>query len=97
VNGGMSAIGTKRTSDSALHMSAFEGKADRPIALHMSANDPKREQLRLLRNRRSVVCHFLLAARSQSARLFSRGLPSTRFAQLNGAVIPTDGGLFGEG
>ena len=35
--------------------------------------------------------------RSQSARLFSRGLPSTRFAQLDGAVFPTDGGLFGEG
>jgi hypothetical protein len=46
---------------------------------------------------RPVLCHFLLATRSQSARLFSRGLPSTRFAQLNGAVFPTDGGLFGEG
>ena len=28
MNGGMSAIGTKRTSPSALHMSAFGGKAD---------------------------------------------------------------------
>ena len=46
---------------------------------------------------RPVLCHFLLATRSQNARLFSRGLPSTRFAQLDGAVFPTDGGLFGEG
>src|SRR5450759_3829796 len=46
---------------------------------------------------RPVLCHFLLATRSQSARLFSRGLPSARFAQLGGAVFPTDGGLFGEG
>ena len=28
MNGGMSAIGTKRTCLAALHMSAFEGKAD---------------------------------------------------------------------
>ena len=38
----MSAIGTKRTSLVALHMSAFGGKADMPFALQMSANDPKR-------------------------------------------------------
>ena len=42
MNGGMSAIGTKRTSLVALHMSAFGGKADMALALHMSAFDPKR-------------------------------------------------------
>ena len=31
MNGGMSAIGTKRTSLVALHMSAFGGKADMPF------------------------------------------------------------------
>ena len=31
MNGGMSAIGTKRTSLVALHMSAFGGKADMTI------------------------------------------------------------------
>ena len=40
----------------------------------MSANDPKRTSL-LLKNRRSVVCHFSLAAWSQSARLsFAQGV-----------------------
>jgi hypothetical protein len=38
------------------------------FALHMSAIDPKRTSL-LLKNRRSVVCHFSLVAWSQSARL----------------------------
>ena len=40
MNGGMSAIGTKRTSLVALHMSAFGGKADITLT---SANvrDPK--------------------------------------------------------
>ena len=38
----MSAIGTKRTSLVAPHMSAFGGKADMPFAPHMSAFDPKR-------------------------------------------------------
>ena len=39
----MSAIGTKRTWGSALHMSAFGGKADMTFcSLHMSAFDPKR-------------------------------------------------------
>ena len=38
----MSAIGTKRTSLVAPHMSAFGGKADMPSAAHMSAFDPKR-------------------------------------------------------
>ena len=33
MTGGMSAIGTKQTSPSALHMSAFGGKADMTIAL----------------------------------------------------------------
>ena len=33
MNGGMSAIGTKRTCRVALHMSAFGGKADMAIAL----------------------------------------------------------------
>ena len=37
----MSAIGTKRTSPSAPHMSAFGGRADMAIALRMSAFDPK--------------------------------------------------------
>ena len=42
----MSAIGTKRTSPSALHMSAFGGKADIALfALQMSAYDPKRTLL----------------------------------------------------
>ena len=41
----MSAIGTKRTSLVAPHMSAFEGKADMPFALQMSANDPKRTSI----------------------------------------------------
>jgi hypothetical protein len=50
----MSAIGTKQTSSSALHMSAF---------------DPK-PTWRLLKDRRSVVWLFSLAARSQSARLY---------------------------
>ena len=40
--GRMSAIGTKRTSLVAPHMSAFGGKADMAFALQMSANDPKR-------------------------------------------------------
>ena len=43
----MSAIGTKRTWPSALHMSAIGGKADMPFALHMSAFDPKRTSGRL--------------------------------------------------
>ena len=38
----MSAIGTKRTSQIAPHMSAFEGRANMTFALHMSAFDPKR-------------------------------------------------------
>ena len=38
----MSAIGTKRTSLVALHMSAFGGKADMPFCSAMSAYDPKR-------------------------------------------------------
>ena len=38
----MSAFGTKRTSLVALHMSAFEGKADMTFAVQMSANDPER-------------------------------------------------------
>ena len=38
----MSAIGTKRTCASALHMSAFGGKADMTFAAQMSAFDPKR-------------------------------------------------------
>ena len=38
----MSAIGTKRTSACALHMSAFGGKADMRFAPQMSAYDPKR-------------------------------------------------------
>jgi hypothetical protein len=54
MNDGMSAIGTKRTQDSALHMSAFGSKADKRkclllaakrtclFALQMSAYDPKR-------------------------------------------------------
>ena len=54
-------------------MSAFTvaigGKADMGCALHMSAFDPKRTS-RLSRTRRSVVCHFSLAAWSQSARLW---------------------------
>ena len=54
----------------------------------MSANDPKRTS-GLIRTARLAMYHFSLAARSQSARLFSRGLPSTRFAQLDGAVFPT--------
>ena len=33
MNGGMSAIGTKRTSACALHMSAIGGKADIAIAV----------------------------------------------------------------
>ena len=47
----MSAIGTKRTSACALHMSAFGGKAD--IALTCTANVPLMTQsghARLLRN-----------------------------------------------
>ena len=42
MNGGMSAIGTKRTWAIALHMSAFGGKADIAICMQMSAFDPKR-------------------------------------------------------
>ena len=38
----MSAIGTKRTSLVAVHMSAFRCKADMLFALQMSASDPKR-------------------------------------------------------
>ena len=38
----MSAIGTKRTWPSALHMSAIGVKADMTIALKMSAFDPRR-------------------------------------------------------
>ena len=40
INGAMSAIGTKRTCQVALHMSAFGGKADMR-SLQMSAFDPK--------------------------------------------------------
>ena len=36
----MSAIGTKRTSLVALHMSAFGGKADMTFAVRTSAYDP---------------------------------------------------------
>ena len=50
----MSAIGTKRTSLVALHMSAFGGKADMPfctahVRLRMSAYDPKRTCVRCRR------------------------------------------------
>ena len=38
----MSAIGTKQTSPSAPHMSAFGGKADMTFCSAMSAFDPKR-------------------------------------------------------
>jgi hypothetical protein len=38
----MSALCTKRTQASALHMSAFGGKADIAPASQMSAYDPKR-------------------------------------------------------
>ena len=38
----LSAIGTKRTSACALHMSANDPKRTSPSALHMSAFDPKR-------------------------------------------------------
>jgi hypothetical protein len=37
----MSAIGPKRTSVAAPHMSAFGGKVDMPIALRMSAFEPE--------------------------------------------------------
>jgi hypothetical protein len=52
----------------------------------MSGFDPKRTS-GLIRTARLAVYHFSLAARSQNARLFSRGVPF-RFAQLNGAVFP---------
>ena len=68
--------------------STHGGKADMTIAPRMFGNDLKRTS-GLIRTARRAVCHFSLAARSQSARLFSRGLRSTRFAQLDGAVFPT--------
>ena len=40
MNGAMSAIGTKRTSPSALHMSAFGGKADIEIVLRRGRMAP---------------------------------------------------------
>ena len=42
MNGAMSAIGTKRTSLVALHMSAFGGKADIGFCAAHLAFDPKR-------------------------------------------------------
>ena len=50
-------------------MSAIGGKADMPSASHNVRLWPKADT-RLLRNRRLVVCHFSLAAGSQSARLW---------------------------
>jgi len=38
----MSAIGPKQTWSVAMHMSAFEGRADMTVAVQMSAYDPKR-------------------------------------------------------
>ena len=63
MNDEMSAYGTKRTCAGAPYMSAFGGKADIDFASQNVA------YMGLADNRRVVVCRFLLAARSQNARL----------------------------
>ena len=51
--GAMSAYGTKRTSASALHMSAFRGKAD--IAIPVATNDSQAEHVHISSNRFGAV------------------------------------------
>ena len=84
MNGGMSAIGTKRTYACVLQMSAFEGKADMVAALRESVFEPKADMaLGVLSCRKAQGCevspdHDIAGKASYLVRPFYSQLPSVR-------------------